>query len=84
MVECCGDDTLLPGSLGLQLIQLLTGGHAVLTHRHPVIRGRGNHNPEPAQAAQEKAAQLEARVCHGTKFASRVLVPKSQTAFGKV
>lgn len=79
VVHRCGDDTLLPGSLGLQLIQFLASGHTVFTHCHPVIGGRGNHNPKPAKAAKEKAAQLETRVCHGTKFPSKALDPRSQS-----
>lgn len=65
MVPSRGDDALRPGPLGSQLIQPLAGGQAVLADGHPVVRGRGDQDAQPANKADEKAAQLETRVCHG-------------------
>lgn len=69
MVESCGDDTLRPGSLGSQLIHLLAGVQTVFTHSHPVIGGCRDHDAQPAEAADEKAAQLKTRVRHGAHCA---------------
>lgn len=65
MVDPRGDDTVRPGSLGLQLIHLLAGVQPVFTHVHPVVGGRRDQDAQPAQAADEEAAQLETRVGHG-------------------
>lgn len=69
MVESCGDDTVRPGSLGSQLIHLFAGVQTVFAHSHPVIGGRRDHDAQPAEAADEKAAQLKTSVHHGANCA---------------
>lgn len=69
VVESCGNDTVRPGSLGFQLIHLFAGVQTVFTHIHPVIGGCRDHDAQPAEAADETAAQLETRVRHGANFA---------------
>lgn len=69
VVPSRGDDALRPGPLGSQLVQPLAGGQAVLADGHPVVRGRGDQDAQPANKADEKAAQLETRVCHGAHSA---------------
>lgn len=64
MVATRGDEALGPGAPGHQLVQPLAGGQAELADRHPVVRGRGDHDAQPADEADEEAAQLETRVCH--------------------
>lgn len=64
MVESRGDDTVRPRALGPELIHLLAGVQTVFAHVHPVVGGCGDDDAEPAEAADEKAAQLQTRVPH--------------------
>ena len=81
MVESRGDDTLRPGSLGSQLIHLLAGVQTVFTRVHPVIGGCRDHDAQPAEAADEKTAQLKTRVRHDANCAQRPLVQKTVRKF---
>lgn len=64
VVATRGDEALGPGAPGHQLVQPLAGGQAELADCHPVVRGSGHHDAQPADEANEKAAKLETRVCH--------------------
>lgn len=64
VVATRGDEALGPGAPGHQLVQPLAGGQAELADCHPVVRGSGHHDAQPADEADEKAAKLETRVCH--------------------
>lgn len=65
MVDSSGDDAVSPGSLRLQLVHPLAGIQAVLAHVHPVIGGGRDHDPHPAEAADQEPAQLQTRIRHG-------------------
>lgn len=64
VVERSRDDTLCPGSLGDQFVHLLAGVQTVFAHHHPIVRGRGDHDADPAKGAEEKSTQLDTRVSH--------------------
>jgi len=64
VVESRGDDAFGPGSFGFQLVHLLARVQAVFAHDHPVVGGDGDDDAQPADAADDEAAQLETRVCH--------------------
>lgn len=75
VVESCRNDTVCPGSPAFQLVHLLAGVQTVFTHRHPVVGGRRDHDAQPAEGAEEKAAQLETRVGHGYTLCVKTTCP---------
>ena len=68
VVDSRGHDALGPGSLDSQLIHLFAGVQAVFAQVHPVIGGHRDDDAQPAEEADEEAAQLEARVGHGARL----------------
>lgn len=69
VVSSRGDDALRPGPLDPQLIRLHAGVRAVFTRDRPVVGGRRDHDAQPAEAADEEAAQQKTRVGHGAHCA---------------
>ncbi len=51
VIQSSRDDALCPQALGLQLIHLPAGVHAVFTGHHPVVCCGRYYNASPADAA---------------------------------
>lgn len=78
MVESRGDDAVRPGALGFQLVHLLAGIQAVLTHVDPVVGAGGQQDGEPADAADQEAAHLETRVGHEERESVHPVDPEAR------